>query len=143
MTDLHPPTDLSDDPATTLPSAQPGRRDPERGFSLIELIIVIVIIGILVAIAIPVYNNIQDNAKQNAADAAAANGASQAAAKIANGATTATEIDLSKLDKGDLTLSITPSSGLTLDNYCVTAEGNGHTGTAGPACPGSTSAPSS
>ena len=113
-----------------------SKRRDERGFSLIELIIVIVILGILIAIAIPVYSNIQDNAKQNAADAAAANGASQAAAKIANGATTATEIGITKLNKGDLTLSITPATGLTLENYCVKATGNGakKDGTAGPGC---------
>lgn len=46
-------------------------RKSEKGFTLIELIIVIAIIGILVAIAIPVYGAIQSNARQKAVDSAA------------------------------------------------------------------------
>lgn len=35
----------------------------KKGFSLVELMIVVVIMGILVAVAIPLYGAIQDNAK--------------------------------------------------------------------------------
>lgn len=42
------------------------RLKDEKGFTLIELIIVIAIIGILVAIAIPVYGAIQENARTKA-----------------------------------------------------------------------------
>lgn len=37
-----------------------------KGFTLVELMVVMLIIGILVAIAIPVYNKTQDNAKLRA-----------------------------------------------------------------------------
>jgi len=99
------------------------RRDPEQGFSLIELIIVIVILGILVAIAIPIYNNIQNNAKDNALKTAAANGASQAVAQLANDPSATP--DLSNLQSGDVK-SVTVAQGSTPEDICVKAtDGDG------------------
>ena len=37
----------------------------KKGFSLVELMIVVVIMGILIAVAIPLYGAIQDKAKNN------------------------------------------------------------------------------
>lgn len=62
---------------------QRREEEGEKGFSLIELIIVVVILGILVAIAVPIFVNIQQTAERNAVAAAAANAATSAAAAVA------------------------------------------------------------
>jgi type IV pilus assembly protein PilA len=45
------------------------RKNNNKGFTLVELMVVIVIIGILVAIAVPIYNQSTTNAQVNACKA--------------------------------------------------------------------------
>lgn len=67
-----------------------------RGFTLIEMVIVITIIGILSSIAVTKYSKVQENAKKNADYATAANLATAAMISISDGNTLVEPSDLQR-----------------------------------------------
>ena len=105
----------------------------DKGFSLVELAVVIAIIAVLVAIAVPIFIGMQSTAEAARDDANAANGASVVAAEVARlggSAPIATiETLLGKMDpEPELTKPTTGN--VTLENYCVSSG----TSTKGPDC---------
>lgn len=117
------------------------REESQKGFSLVELAVVIVIIGILVAIAVPIFANMQSTAQANADRANAANGVSMIAAEIAasnSGQITVADADLVLDDLSDggqqvqATLTTDPADATHVDlsNFCVRVGDS----TSGPGC---------
>ena len=64
-------------------STKPG----EKGFSLVELVIVIAVLAILSAVAIPAFNNVQNNAKASAVQNGLVNGLKECAVRDAENET--------------------------------------------------------
>ena len=94
-----------------------------RGFTIVELLIVIVVIGILAAITIVAYNGVQNRAKVSAAQSAA----SQASKKVAAYAVTNSDeypADLATVgvsNSGDTTFQYSVNNTSTPRTFCVTA----------------------
>jgi prepilin-type N-terminal cleavage/methylation domain-containing protein len=89
-----------------------------RGFTIVELLIVIVIIGILAAITIVAYNGIQNRARTAAVTSSLDEAAKQLElSKVEAGTYPSTTSSLQKAGDVDFQYSYTPSS----DSYCLTA----------------------
>jgi len=92
-----------------------------RGFTLIEMVIVITIIGILSSIAVTKYSKVQENAKKNADYATAANLATAAMISISDGNTS---VQPSNLESDGYIQFIPVSKSVKGNEFVVTAQGD-------------------
>lgn len=99
----------------------------KKGFTLVELMVVVVIIGILVAIAIPVYNSVTNSAKEKTCVAnlrTLVEASSMYLAKYGNYPTGLSQLD--EFIEGDPTKIYCPSdTGEPKTSYTFTAGLNG------------------
>lgn len=104
----------------------------KKGFTLVELMVVVAILGILVAVAVPVYGNVTENAKlktcesnkqtiKSAVTTALANGETAASLQCTVGGTTdGTSATLKKyLDASAMKCGVKPEAG-----YVVAIDAN-------------------
>ena len=98
-----------------------------RGFTIVELLIVIAVIGILAAITIVAYNGIQNRAKTTAAQSAVAQAGKKIAAyTVQNGDALPSTLAIAGVVDSDSTAyQYTPNTTVNPGRYCVTATTNG------------------
>ncbi|MCC3869062.1 prepilin-type N-terminal cleavage/methylation domain-containing protein [Terrisporobacter mayombei] len=92
-----------------------------RGFTLIEMVIVITIIGILSSIAVTKYSKVQENAKKNADYATAANLATAAMISVSDGNTS---VQPSNLESDGYIQFVPTAKSVKGGSFDVTAQGD-------------------
>jgi len=92
-----------------------------RGFTLIEMVIVITIIGILSSIAVTKYSKVQENAKKNADYATAANLATAAMISVSDGNTS---VQPSNLESDGYIQFVPVAKSVKGGSFDVTAQGD-------------------
>lgn len=90
------------------------RKESERGFALVELLVVLLIMGILVAISLPAFLGQREKAQDAEAKSAALEGANAAAA-FYTGEQTYAGMDKATLAKIEPTLNDGAGAGLVVD----------------------------
>ena len=126
-------------------TSTPDQTDYRRGFTIVELLIVIVVIAILAGIVIVAYNGIQQRARVAAATSAAEQASKKIAIYVAsNSDQVPPDLTTAGLtSSANATYQYTPNTTVTPQNFCLTATANnvavhvatGGTPTEGP-CPG-------